>query len=79
MSKNKPIFIATYKTESGDDGVLGYFTKYPGKGELTALFKQEMPSEFITHSGEERRYVWWEVWELEELALPAPIPYVESI
>ena len=74
------IWVAFYRTESGDEGILGYFKRKPSEGELTALFQEEMPDEFIEEAdGKVYRYVWWDVWELEYIRLPKPVDEVESI
>ena len=77
MSK---IYMATWHTESGDEGVVGYWDRRPTEGELTAVFKKIMPDEFDTWNDEpERRMVWWEVHELKLEELPEPVAEVPSI
>lgn len=77
MSK---IYMATWQTESGDDGVVGYWDREPTEGELTAVFKKIMPDEFDSWNGEpERRLIWWQVHELRLEELPEPVAEVPSI
>ncbi len=76
---NKPIYVVSYRTESGDEGILGYWIKQPSEGQLTAIFKKEMPDEFGQDGDEEWRLVWWDVWELSKMKLPKPIKLIESI
>jgi len=74
------IWVAQYHTESGDHGVLGYFSKEPSEGQLTAVFKENMPAEFVQEiDGQEYRYVFWQVVELEKMKLPKAIAEVQSI
>ena len=74
------IWVAMYHTESGDRGVLGYFNREPSEGQLTAVFKENMPDEFVQETdGAEYRLVFWEVVELDKLKLPKAIPEVETI
>ena len=79
MTTKKMIFVAMYATESGDRGVVGYFTSGPTDQHMTAYFKKLMPDEFIEEEGKEKRLVRWEVRGLKETRLPTPIPVVESI
>ena len=72
---DKPIYVVMYHTESGDRGVVGYFNKKPTDGTLSAYFKELMPDEFIDGC----RYVFWEVWELEEEKLPKAIKPIPTI
>jgi len=76
MSK---IYMATWSTESSDEGAVGYWTRKPTEGELTAYFKERFDWEFEEEDGEERRFIWWEVHELSEEDLPAPVAEVPSI
>jgi hypothetical protein len=69
------IFVATYRTESGDDGVIGYWTEKPTEEQLTKVFKDYMPDEFE----DDVRYVWWDVHEMALQALPEGIPTVPSL
>ncbi len=69
------VYVATYVTESGDRGVVGYFTTEPTDGHLSALFKKLMPAEFI----DGQRYVHWSVENLKEIKLPKPIKPIPSI
>lgn len=75
----KPIYVASYRTESGDEGVLGYWTTYPTDEHLTTVFKAALPDEFETCKEGEYRMVWWDVWELDEEPLPEPSKLVKSI
>lgn len=80
MSETWPnVYVVEYVTESGDRGVVGYFPEYPTDGHLTAWFKENMPSEFVTEDGVELRYVFWDVHELEPLDMPKPVTPVETI
>lgn len=73
------IFVATYDTESGNHGVIGYWTEKPTQEQLTALFKKWMPEEFVEDEDGTCRYVFWELNELEVGELPEGIPLVPSI
>ena len=73
------IFVATYVTESGDQGVLGYWTEEPTEEQLTAIFKNWMPDEFVEDEDGACRYVFWELTELEFGELPEGIPTVPTI
>ena len=80
MKKAPKFYVVEWSTESSDRGVLGYFTKKPTDGHLTALFKDLMPGEFdSTDKGREYRLVFWTVHTLTELSLPTPIKSVPSI
>ncbi len=74
-----PVYVATYFTESGDSGVIGYWTEEPTQEQLTALFREWMPEEFIDDEEGSCRYVFWELTELKFGELPDGIPLVQSI
>ena len=87
---SKPVYVVDYHTESGDRGVLGYFNREPTEGQLSALFFNLMPDEFIDEEGDTwsgpgtdsaliKRYVFWEVNELYPMKLPKAIEEIESI
>lgn len=66
-----PIYIASWYTESGDRGVLGYFTEKPTDEQLEKLFREAAPDEFDdTTYDEPCRYIDWTVEELSPIALP---------
>ena len=79
MNKMGNIFVATYDTESGDHGVIGYWTEQPTEEQLTALFKEWMPDEFVEDEDGECRYVFWELIELEHGELPEGIAQIPTI
>ena len=75
----KRIYVVFWRAESGDDGVEGYFTELPTDEHLTAYFKDLTPWNFDGEGEDERRMIWWEVYELGKLPLPEPIKVIESI
>lgn len=62
------IYVVTYRTESSDRGVVGYFTQRPNDRHLTTFFKALMPDEFQ----DGYRTVFWEVEELKLQPMPKP-------
>jgi len=77
---NDKIYVAPYWTESGDRGIVGYFTEKPTEEQLTQLFYEIMPYEFEDMDTDDPvRYVFWEIEELSLWALPEGIPTVETI
>ena len=58
MSK---IYVAEWRTESGDSGVEGYWTTEPTEKQLSAYFEEMMPDEFEDGYS----YVDWELVELD--------------
>lgn len=62
------IYVVTYRTESGDEGVEGYWTERPTDKHLETYFRENNPDEF--EDGERR--IFWEVEELELQKLPKP-------
>lgn len=60
------IYIATYKTESGDEGVEGFWTEKPTDHHLETYFRENNEEEFDRDS----RTIFWEVHQLELMSLP---------
>ena len=80
MKNTDKIYVVPWHTESGDDGVLGYFTEEPTEEQLTQLFYEIMPYEFeYMGTPDACRLVFWTVHELPMRALPEGIPAVDSI
>ena len=64
------IYVATYVTESGDRGVVGYWTKEPSETKLREYFKKLMPDEFLEDDdGSGPGYDCLVYWEVECLNL----------
>lgn len=59
------IYVVSYQTESGDQGIIGYFETKPTKKELTAYFKRTMPDEFE----DGHQYVYWHVESLTPISV----------
>jgi hypothetical protein len=60
------IYIVTYHTESGDEGVEGFWTEKPTDHHLETYFREHNEEEFDDGG----RTIFWEVHELESIPLP---------
>jgi hypothetical protein len=58
------IWIIKWHTESGDEGVDGYYTVKPTDEQIKASFRRDMPGEF--EDGEDP-YIYWKVIELTQV------------
>jgi len=54
------VYIAPWNTESGDDGVAGYWTVEPTEQELEAYFREHFEDEFVDGYS----YIYWKLVEL---------------
>jgi hypothetical protein len=64
------MYIVIYKTESGDEGIEGYWEENPTDKHLETYFRENNPDEFDDER--KRRYIFWDVYELEKKDLPKP-------
>lgn len=62
------IYVVTYKTESGDEGIEGYWLVKPTDNHLQTYFKKNNPDEF----DRDGRTIFWTVEELSLQELPKP-------
>lgn len=60
------MFIVTWNTESGDEGVEGYWEEKPTDHHLETYFRKSHPQEFESYG----RLIFWEVHELQKLKMP---------
>lgn len=59
------VYVVTFKTESGDDGVLGVYSTKPTDTYLLTVVRESMP--------EEHSYVYWHVTEADVEDLPITV------
>ena len=62
------IYIVAYTTESGDEGVDGYWIGKPSDKNLETYFRKKCPNEF--DNKRKVRYIFWSVHELESQKMP---------
>jgi hypothetical protein len=59
------MYVISYNTESGDEGIIGYIKKKPTDAQMKAYFKKTMPDEFE----DGHQYVYWHVESIKEISM----------
>lgn len=68
------MYVVTYTTESGDEGVFGVFREHPEADHLSAIAVEYFPADVVEEDGEKYAYVHFQVHDVEDFScLPDPI------